>query len=151
MAHAVHAFEHLTDQTMTVREVHDRYDVQDQAPTMPIVPSVNVHLRVTVIPRSGAEPVEGELVNIGADSMFVRAPIKVSPGKMVHLRFRMLAKRVCEARGQVVWQQDGGFGVVIEERNPAMDSFLREAAKLTPNLRQIYLADVLYPRIDVAL
>jgi hypothetical protein len=141
MAQAVHVFEHLTEKSV---------NVHDSAPTVPMVPSVTVHLRVTVIPRSGAEPVEGELVNIGADSMFVRAPIKVSPGKMVHLRFRMLATRVCEARGQVVWQQDGGFGVVIEERNAAMDSFLREAAKLTPNLRQIYLADVLYPRIDVA-
>lgn len=139
MAQAVPAFELLTQQS-----------IKDQTPTVPIVPSVNVHLRVTVIPRSGAEPVEGELVNIGADSMFVRAPITVSPGKMVTLRFRMLSKRVCEASGQVVWHQDGGFGVVIEERNAAMDSFLREAAKLTPNLRQIYLADVLYPRIDVA-
>jgi PilZ domain len=141
MARAEHAFEHLSEKSV---------QAQDQAATVPIVPSVNVHLRITVIPRSGAEPVEGELVTIGADSMFVRAPIKVSPGKMVYLRFRMLAKRVCEASGQVVWQQDGGFGVVIEERNAAMDSFLREAAKLTPNLRQIYLAEVLYPRIDVA-
>lgn len=149
MAQAVHAFEQLTEKSVTV--VTERsVTVQDQARTVPIVPSVNVHLRVTVIPRSGAEPVEGELVTIGVDSMFVRAPIKVSPGKTVHLRFRMLAKRLCEARGQVVWQQDGGFGVVIEERNAAMDSFLREAAKLTPNLRQIYLADVLYPRLDVA-
>jgi hypothetical protein len=141
MAQAVHAFEQLTEQSV---------NVQDQAPTVPIIPSVNVHLRVTVIPRSGAEPVEGELVSIGAESMFVRAPIKVSPGKIVHLRFRMLAKRVCEARGQVVWQQDGSFGVVLEERNAAMNSFLREAARLSPNLRQIYLAEVLYPRIDIA-
>lgn len=141
MPRAVQAFEPRPEQTITM---------QDQVPTVPIVPSVNVHLRVTVIPRSGAEPVEGELVTISADSMFVRAPIKVSPGKTVHLRFRMLTKRVCEASGQVVWHQDGGFGVVLEERNAAMDSFLREAAKLTPSLRQIFLADVLYPRIDVA-
>jgi hypothetical protein len=112
---------------------------------------LNVHLRVTLIPRSGTEPVEGELVSIGPDQMFVRAPVAISPGKTVHLRFRMLSKRVCEARGQVIWQQDGGFGVVLEERNAAMDSFLQDLGKLSPNLRQLYLADVLYPRIDLAL
>jgi hypothetical protein len=133
MAQAAHALELLTEQ-----------------PPIKEQPQVDVHLRVTVIPRTGSEPVEGELVSIGPDSMFVRAPIKVSPGKIVHLRFRMLAKRICEARGQVVWQHDGGFGVVVEERNAAMDSFIQEAGKLSQSLRQIYLADVLYPRIDVS-
>lgn len=117
---------------------------QDRAP-------LNIHLRVTLIPRSGAEPVEGELVSVGSSEMFVRAPVAVSPGKTVHLRFRMMSKRVCEARGQVVWNHDGGFGVAIEELNQAMDSFLADLGKLTPNLRQLYLADVLYPRIDLAL
>lgn len=133
MAQAVHAYEHLLD-----RSHHQGSQL-------------NIHLRVTLIPRSGAEPVEGELVSIGPDQMFVRAPVAISAGKTVHLRFRMLSKRVCEARGQVVWQQDGGFGVALEVRNAALDSFLLDLSKLSPNLRQIYLADVLYPRIDLAV
>jgi hypothetical protein len=133
MAHAVQAYEQLLDRS------HQRGS------------QLNVHLRITLIPRTGAEPVEGELVSIGPDQMFVRAPVSISAGKTVHLRFRMLSKRVCEARGQVVWQQDGGFGVVLEERNAAMDSFLQDLGKLSPNLRQLYLADVLYPRLDLAL
>lgn len=132
MARAVHAYEIMTTERFTQ-------------------PPLDIHLRVTVIPRSSGEPVEGELVTIGSDQMSVRAPVTISPGKAVNLRFRMLSKRVCEARGQVVWQRDGNFGVVIEERNAAMDSFLQDVAKLSPNLRQLYLADVLYPRIDLAL
>jgi hypothetical protein len=133
MAQAVHAYEQLLDRSHQQKS------------------QLNVHLRITVIPRGGAEPVEGELVSIGPDQMFVRAPVAIAAGKTVHLRFRMMSKRVCEANGQVVWQQDGGFGVAIEERNAAMDSFLQDLGKLSPNLRQLYLADVLYPRIDIGL
>ncbi|WP_428266960.1 hypothetical protein [Haliangium sp.] len=121
----------------------------DQPAAAPPSRLIELHLRITVLSSPDGEPVEGELVSIGPDEMFIRAKSLPILGSTAQLRFRMLSKRVCEADGTVVWQRDGGFGVGFDSRNEAMDHFLRELAKLTPNLRQIYLADVLYPRVDI--
>ncbi|ACY18159.1 hypothetical protein [Haliangium ochraceum] len=123
----------------------------DLPTTRPILKQIPVHLRMTVLPAPTLSPVEGELVSINPEHMFVRAPISPLPKTVAHLRFRMLKKRMCEARGQVVWHRNDGFGIAIEECNQPLESVLLELSDLSPNLRQLYLADVLYPRIDLSL
>lgn len=111
---------------------------------------MNVHLRIAVAAGAGAEDVEGELVNIAADGMLVRAPIDAPSQSSIVLRFRMLGNRECEARGRVTAQTNGDLEIGLEQRSPDMERFLGELEKLPVPLRPIYLADVLQPRLDVA-
>lgn len=112
---------------------------------------VDLHLRIMVAAGSQAEPVEGVLVNIAPDGLLVQTPLVVSAGAPVTLSFRMLARRVCEARGHVLWYQDASFEMTLDECNPGMHSFIYEISKLPMSLRQIYLADILHPRIEVSV
>ncbi len=110
---------------------------------------IETHLRLTILHGPDGDPIEGELVSIGRDKMLVRCAELPAPGMLVTLHFRVLSRRVCEARGQVTWSRDGSFGVAFSSVNEALGRSIDELASLTPNLRQIYLADILYPRIEL--
>ena len=122
----------------------------EQASDIHEVARVDIHLRILVAAGSQPEPVDGVLMNIAPDGLLMQAPLLIRPGTQVTVSFRMLARRVCEARGHVVSQQDTNFEVALDERNPDMDSFIHEVSKLPMSLRQIYLADILHPRIEVS-
>lgn len=117
-------------------------------------PRVPVNLTVQLI---GIGDKEAILVNVGRGGLFVGTDTPAEIGSLIHLQFRMLKTRVCQAVGTVVWQrptndeQRSGFGVAFVDTNKNMDSFVRNVSSLPERLRMIYLADVMDPRIELGL
>lgn len=115
-------------------------------------PRVAIELRASL--RDEAATSRASLLNVARGGVFVATARPPEIGRQVQVRFRMLATRVCEASGKVVWRTatdgSGGFGVEFERTNHDMDCFLRSIANLPARLHAIYLADVLDPQITVA-
>lgn len=116
-------------------------------------PRVPVNLDVRVVGERDED--KATLVNVARGGLFVGTATPAEVGSLVHLQFRMLKARVCQAVGTVVWQRTGtdeaqpGFGVAFVNTNSNMDMFVRTIASLPAKLRTIYLADVLEPRIEL--
>ncbi len=121
----------------------------ERAPRIP----VNLTVRVVGSRADG----KAMLVNVARGGVFVGTDSPAKVGSLVHLQFRMLKARVCQAVGTVVWQranandQTAGFGVRFVDTNQNMDSFVRNVSSLPAKLRTIYLADVLEPRIELGV
>lgn len=117
-------------------------------------PRIPVNLAVQVM---GDGTGRAMLVNVARGGVFVGTAAPAEVGSVVHLQFRMLKARVCQAVGTVVWQRamddahPAGFGVAFVSTNKEMDSFVRSISNLPEKLRAIYLADVLDPRIELGV
>lgn len=111
-------------------------------------PQIGTNLRVTIV-NSADNPIEGELVSISRDRMLLRCAETPVSGAPINLSFRVLSRRVCEASGRVNWSRDGEFEVTLGACNEDMERSIEELAKLPLSLRQIYLADILDPRIHI--
>ena len=115
-------------------------------------PRVEVNLESKLFLRADADDgVPAELANVARGGVFVKTANPATVGARVSVCFRMLATRVCEAEGKVVWSNSGrgGFGVQFEKTNHEMDCFMRSLSNLPRKLRPVYLRDVLEPHIRV--
>jgi len=123
---------------------------------------VPVNLKVAVVgdAEDGDELQQAMLVNVARGGVFVGTDTPAEVGSLIHLQFRMLKARICQAVGTVVWkrgitdqaeQTAAGFGVAFVDTNKNMDAFVRNVSALPEKLRGIYLADVLDPRIELGV
>jgi hypothetical protein len=115
-------------------------------------PRVDVQLAAQLV--ADEESRSASVLNVARGGAFVATDQPPELGAVVRVRFRMLATRVCEAAGVVVWRradgsQEQGFAIRFQRTNHAMDCFLRSMASLPERLHSVYLADVLEPEITV--
>ncbi|MEM9488024.1 MAG: PilZ domain-containing protein [Myxococcota bacterium] len=113
-------------------------------------PRIEVNLHATMLGQQRSDNVAIEVGNFAPGGIYVRTNQTLPTGTEVELRFRMIADRVCEARGRVVWQNGSGFGVAFEVTNEHMDLFTSQLIKLPRHLHLFYLADILHPELAIA-
>lgn len=112
-------------------------------------PRVPVKLLATLLPGPDAENIAVEVGNFAPGGIFVKAANPLLPGSIIEVSFRMIANRVCKAKGRVAWNGDAGFGIAFDDTNEDMDRFTAQLLELSPHLHRFYLADVLDPELQV--
>ena len=119
---------------------------------------VEVGLSAVLVRSGEATDIRIVLIDLGSGGVLIRLKRAENPdellpapplGARTTLTFKMIGDRLCEATGPVVRHQNDCFAIRFEVLNQAMQSFTQQLAKLPVPLRELYIADILHPRLEL--